>query len=462
VKKILCCLMCLLLLGGALPALGDGVAITNRLTFGERLADIPGLDFLESQPFISGQVRELLNSCAVRLMMTDGEMYEEISVGDTPVLTFQGRRDADGGWTYISNLAPHYALKQSAGAAKTAAQTFDPEKTAARMQEIGQALTAHLAEGLDALLEYDGDLEHGEYSLDGETFDFRLPGAISDEDLTLVLSRTLRSLAADEAMGLNIPETVLQGVENFLSAVLDGAQIEFSFYGRVDERNWDVSISYVRCTVTRDGRRTYLEGGKTQGKLALHLETGADAYEDDAQMRSAARQGAEDALAVDVYLVPGDKALGIEVDVFSGVFTAVLMEINAQEEGEVRLNSRLYVGTADEPVMRQDAVVVAHKGPMPAWEEDQRQLVSLDALREEMKRGESTLLSGLVQDVTEYGLPSAAQRISQGAPDSFAAALLEALLQPDGPEATARPDAQGTDDVNQLLDDMMKQLDALD
>lgn len=458
-KKLLCCLLCLMMTAGPAAAWAENLLITEITAVDARLFELVGLDrAFGGAP--CGGLTELINGMTRRLLIGDGEMYYEVTLEDTPVLTARAHREADGGWTAVSDLCPHYALTVTAETAQALADALSPERAAARRQDALRALGAQMDALLTELMNRKGEVETGEFRIGGQTFDYRVPILLTAEEWVSLLSQSLRAAAANEALpGLGDKE--IRALEQGIAETFDGAEAELMLFGQTSLSGY-ASIPYALFTLTGDEQRVSLEIGREKENVVLHLETGDADYADDAQLRSAAQEGAKDALALDVYLVPGENALGIEIDVFSTVFWAAVCEINAQDPQEAFVNTRLYVGAGDAPVLRQDITLAAGDAQLPAWQAESRQSISLEALLAENAAwgGEKPLTEALAADAAEWGLPQAAQRAMLASPNAVEE-LMSLLAQP----WEASDEAAGADpyaDLDALLEEMMAELEEME
>ena len=428
-KKTLALLLAVILTMGNVCALAENAEVTGKISLEDALLDylLPpaeawgGADAAADVRRLFPLLRDLAGRASFRLTAGEGGVLLEVLADDAQVFWLRGVKEAAGEWVLMSSLIPHYALTLSPQAKKAPAgkqAAKDGEKEAPV-----RTLLAPLESLTQELLGSAGEITFGEFQFSGWDFDLKIPAEVSAVELAEKTLRMLRETSPRfSSLPGELPSALRQRLEN--------AELDLSFFGSVDQLSGRVSVPYAVCVLEDKDTRAHLEGGIVNEEGALHLEIGAKSYGDDGEIKNAALAGAEDAFALDVYLVPGKNALGVEMDVFSQVFLAAVSEVYFRsEENAVSLWTRVYIGTAEAPVMELRADRTAAAAAPERFDAGDRRRIALEDLAREAKRGGGhPLWDALAEDAEQSGLQWTVQALAGTAPET-AAALTQWMTQ---------------------------------
>lgn len=466
-KKPLALLLALLLTLNCVGAFSEIVTATGRFQMHDALLEfLSPLLPLQGQALLP-QLQDAVNRLTVRLSAGERTAILEALLDGAPALAFKAQREEDGGLILISDLFPHCAVTVSP-------ETVQMMLTAAQSApKAGENILPQVQDFLSALLDRAGDMEMGEYSFSGGLFDLKIPIVITGPELAEAAMDFLKGLSNSLPAGLKADPEAWETAEDFLREQLEGTDVDLALYGAVDQENGQAAIPYAVCVLENEGTRIHLEGGAAGGNFVVHVESGARTYENDELMKDAAVDGAADAAALDVYLVPGDGALGIEVDVFSQVFLASVTEILAPQDEDLTVSTRVYIGTAEAPVWEDELMIAKEAGEIPPFDPaGYTRLAAEDLWREWRSGGDMPLWRALAEDAAlSAGLPFAAplaetEKAAEEAPETGDAdtEAMKRLLQSMFEELEAMeqapqpaPEAEKTD-VEELLDRMLQKV----
>ena len=451
-KKTLALVLTVLLLLGSACARGEAAAATGKVTLEDTLLEyllIPaeawgGADAAADVRRLFPALKDLAGRTSFRLTAGREGVFLEALTDDTQVFWLRGRKEAEDGWVFISSLIPHYALTLSPEAKKAPAGEQAAE--AGEKEAPSQTPLGPLERLTQELLGSAGEMSFGEFQFSGWDFDLKIPVEVSAVELA---EKTLRMLRETFPRFSFLPGEL----PSALRQRLEDAELDLSFFGAVDRLSGRAAIPYAVCVLEDENVRVHLEGGIINGEGALHLEIGAKSYEDDGQLKSAAQEGAEDAFALDLFLVPGKNALGIEMDVFSRVFLAVVSELYFEEKNAGSSWTRMYIGTADAPVMEARGTWTREAAAPESFETGDRQRIALEELaREAGQPGPHPLRTALAEDAARCGAAWTLRAAAQAAPE--AAAEITQWIRDRGLAEEAREDG------NALLRELLHSLEA--
>lgn len=442
-KKLLAVILTLVMMLSCMNVMGEDMESLNKMTLYSAI-DIHSDMLMQLLPLLTGTeanentqsiidaalsiINELVFSAALDAEQKAAQV--DIYLKDTPVATLVGKTEGNELVCY-SNLYPTYVLKADASALSEMQGALTAVGSAGMaLGALPEELENALAEVLNSIEITQGEMEIGEYTIEGALFNMRAPMHLPVGKLAEALEKLLTVMSQDEQLGQMIPQDELKDIQEAIAGMTEDEKnaeaVEIMMYTAVDEDGNVSDDLYFTVEVPQEeaGVTVSLAAGVVDGILHAHLLGSSQPYETEEQLRQAASIG-EDAVTLDIAAVGMEDGFQIGLDLLaSGLYLRVMEQAGIDEESLYSVTD-LYFMTDSAPLLTISIQLI----PGQAMIDDQTDLTQKTVLRlEDMTEGEdSEALNALLQDLQTNGLAVLMQNASAAMPEEVNA-LLSVLM----------------------------------
>ncbi|MBQ9262781.1 MAG: hypothetical protein IJ189_01055 [Clostridia bacterium] len=424
-KKLLAFVLTLAMALSCIGALAEnGVTAYSKATLNDQLFDMlaPMVVTEESDREMLPYIKNLINNLSVQIHATQEGGYLSYLLADEPVLTLLVQPTAEGGLALYTDLLPHYGISVSADTIAELKKSLTDEEMQAKMMEIIQAMLPYVQEYVTGIFSKAGEAEMGEFTFDGEAFAVKVPINITAQELVLLEARMIQNLAQEEHIAQALSA---QGIDASMFDELieqfekqeTWPELELAVYGNVNAETMDLDLKYMAAVIRAENQVISISCGEVRGQAALHFIMGDNGYATLEDMKAAASNGAEDVIAVDLFIVPGENAVGVELDVFTEMFLACVFQASGDENGATA-QVAYYVTTAAAPLLTVDSKAQRTDAALPEFDVSDMRLIAIEDILAEMDGSEQPLIQALMNDLQNDGVAAVLSQASAALPDT--------------------------------------------
>lgn len=404
----------------ALPLESKTTVSVNAETMAALLGNVLGTEDAQLPQLLVSMISAL----GVHSVTTEAGTQTELTLKDTPVLTFSFA-PAEEGLALTSDLFPSYAL-------------VVPQETLAQLSGLDEEALTPYIEALSkcfesvtaAVMAKAGTAEQGEFTFGEAAFNTKVPVEMTLGEVTQLLQELLKAMAADETLG-----PVLAAVEGFdLESVEEEltpsegaatAPVYAAMYLNLDAEGNDDGNAYFTMSVVTDGTSVFVESAMIANGMYVNLLTGDAAYTTKEALADAAVSSSDAMqLALSCVLGENDDAQ-VELWLVTAGTPMGLTMAAAETETGMTESLNLYLGDTSAPLLALTGNTVPGGEITAPVSLEGKTVLTLEQLASD---AEGTLAQGLVMDVMGYGLNNLIANAATVMPDEVSA--LVNLLAP--------------------------------
>ncbi len=246
-KKALAALLALLLCLSSCFALAEEADLTCTMDVDmplEEILALAGTELSDEEQAVMDIIMPLLKKMQLQAVISDDEMQLSLIANDSPIVTLYGQIQGDQ-MVLLSDLVPSYYLTISQETAQALLQEMAaslPDE--GQMDDLFDFLDDALSAMMDTLETYAGDMETGEYLVNGQPFTAKISVNITLERLCQIILASLRdSLGGLVDSGFLSQAEVESITKEWNADIAEMEEMEaenahpcdFAFYGRPDD-----------------------------------------------------------------------------------------------------------------------------------------------------------------------------------------------------------------------------------
>lgn len=369
-------------------------------------------------------IASLLNNLGAQSVVADNGVQMELTLKGSPVVTATVAA-AEDAMVVTSNLFPSYALTLPADAAMPAMDVS--------YEELLPALEKHLNQVAEGIAAYIGQPEVGEFVMEGQTFNTKVPIEMNQKDLLGLGLTFVKGIMTDEAFAPlfasieGFDASMITEIDEMLAQLDSMTEEEMipvhgARYAMTNALGQQVSEDvYATIDMGDDEFVIAAAFGMVQGGIYVHFVSGDATNTTIDEARQAAAEGRGAASVVDIVIIPGENEndVNMGMDFYSqGLYMGLALQ-SAQAETGLNENMALYFMTNQAPLVTLSCVTVPG-GEITAAAAEEQIVLSMEELAADE---EGELSGGLMMDVMSNGLNNLLANASLAMPDEVNALM---------------------------------------
>ena len=453
-KKILALVLALILGLSSVGAVADDYTATLDFDFPtEQLLSMASIAMDEETLSMAQIMLPIINQLDLQLVAVDEQIQFNIVAKDTSIASLALGMQGDQ-FVVVSDLFPSYYLSVSM---ETVMALM--EEAAAAMPQMDEDMEEALENALENFSEnwatqlhnYAGQLENGNFVVNGESFTAKIPVNITLEELGILGLNLVKDIIADPSLAtlgamleLNASDLDVIIAQLQETAKTDPQPCDLAFYGRQNaqgELGDDMAITFA---TTEDNQLLALSMLILDDRCSGSVVVGDSSNSSFEKMYTAAMSGTQEALTLEWNASEGkDDSFNLDITLCAmGMYFSLKADGSEAKNGYVQ-NTAIFFPVPDFPIFTYTFTVEeGEKDPLPISTSGKTAITVEEIMNDPYAAEEK--LEGLKLDVSAYGLPSVLAKLIAAMPDEASALMTKVILLQQGQEL---PATQATETV---------------
>lgn len=447
-KKILALVLSLILSLSSIGAVADE-GFTAKLDFEiafDQLMTLAAAEMDEETAAAAQMILPLLNKMDLQVVAADEQVQLSLAANNMPIASLAlGMQENQ--IVIVSDLFPSYCLTlslETVEALLTEAASAMPQIDAATEEAMEDALEDFGEKLALQLHNYIGQLETGNFVVDGEKFTAKIPVNITLEEMAVLIMTLVKDLAAEPALAnlFAMLDVEITGLDEAIAQMQQDAKTnphpcDLAVYSRPDangELGEDLAITFA---TSEDDMLIALSALILEEEVCGYMVVGDSSHTSFDAMYEAAMSGMEEAAVIEWSLAEGEDDsfyMGLAVCVM-GMYMSLEADGAETKDGFV-LNTAFNFPTPDTALLT--STVSLQEGgtiTLPVTTAGKTAITAEELMNDPYAAEEK--LEGLLMDVQTYGLPVLLANLISAMPNEASTLLTQIMLLQQGQELPA-------------------------